>query len=149
VHVLSLATPNFDVLSQAHGPTTTPTTSKLSPTMSENVPPPSSTTVSGTNGDVPGQPYYEKTRRHLQELIRKKALISNNLANLEEQIYKKETEYLEETPAGNIITGFEGYTKGTNTGLGGRKRGNAVEGNRVFSRSGGVGVFGNAVCFAF
>lgn len=113
--------------------------------MAENVPPSSSATA---NGDVPGQPYYEKTRRHLQELLRKKALISNNLANLEEQIYKKETEYLEETPSGNIITGFENYTKGTNTGLGGRKRGNVVDGNRVFSRS-SVSFGGNGVRILF
>jgi hypothetical protein len=100
--------------------------------MSENVPP----AGAPANGDVPGQPYYEKTRRHLQELLRKKALISNNLTNLEDQIYKKETEYLEETPSGNIITGFENYTKGTSTGIGGgRKRGNVVDGNRVFSKS--------------
>ena len=108
--------------------------------MSENTAPSTSTTAAG---DVPGQPYYEKTRRHLQELLRKKALIANNLANLEDQIYKKETEYLEETPSGNIITGFENYTKGTSTGLGGRKRGNVVEGNRVFSKSSvGFGIGG-------
>lgn len=100
--------------------------------MSENVPP----AGASANGDVPGQPYYEKTRKHLKELLHKKAMIANSLANLEDQIYKKETEYLEETPSGNIITGFENYTKGTSTGVGGgRKRGNAVDGNRVFSKS--------------
>lgn len=51
-------------------------------------------------------------------------------------IYKNETEYLEDTPAGNIIVGFEGYTKGSSGAAagGGRRKGNVVEGNRVFSR---------------
>lgn len=85
---------------------------------------------------MPGQPYYEKTRKHLKDLLNKKTAIANSLANLEDQIYKKETEYLEETPSGNIITGFENYTKGTSTAIGGgRKRGNVVDGNRVFSNS--------------
>ncbi|KAG0651191.1 Chromatin modification-related [Hyphodiscus hymeniophilus] len=112
--------------------------------MSENAPP----SVVPTAGDVPGQPYYEKTRRHLQELLRKKNILTNNLANLEDQIYKKETEYLEETPSGNIITGFENYTKGTSGIGGGRKRGNVVDGNRVFSKS-SISFNANAVSASF
>jgi hypothetical protein len=112
----------------------------LPETMAENIPPSTNPPHNSTNAaDVPGQPYYEKTRRHLQELLRKKNLLTNSLAILEDQIYKKETEYLEETSQGNIIIGFENYTKGTGGGIGGgggRKRGMGIlEGNRVFSRS--------------
>src|SRR5205807_1245293 len=67
---------------------------------------------------------------------------------------KKETEYLEETPSGNIITGFESYTKGTTGGIGGgaaggrsRRGGGVSEGNRVFSRS-SVSFNANAVCIS-
>lgn len=113
--------------------------------MAENVPP----AGASSSGDVPGQPYYEKTRKHLVELLRRKAMLTNSLANLEDQIYKKETEYLEETPSGNIITGFENYTKGTSSGVGGgRKRGNAVDGNRVFSKS-SISYNANAVSAGF
>jgi chromatin modification-related protein EAF6 len=92
--------------------------------MSENAPP----TGAATNRDVPGQPYYEKTRQHLKELLHKRRMLARSLELQEEQIYKKETEYLEETPSGN--------TKGTSSAVGGaRKRGNAVDGNRVFSKS--------------
>ncbi len=31
----------------------------------------------------------------------------------EEAIFQKESDYLENTPSGNIITGFDNYTKGT------------------------------------
>ncbi|RFU32002.1 hypothetical protein B7463_g4301, partial [Scytalidium lignicola] len=99
--------------------------------MAENVPPASA------NGDVPGQPFYEKTRQHLKELLHKRRLLERSLTAQEEAIYKKETEYLEETPNGNIITGFESYTKGTSSTApnGSRRKGGIGEGNRVFSRS--------------
>lgn len=102
--------------------------------MTENVPPPN--TAAGTNGDVPGQPFYDKARAHLKDLLNKKRLLERSLAQQEESIYKKETDYLEETPSGNIITGFEAYTKGSGSSAPGQRRRAAVqESNRVFSRS--------------
>ncbi len=115
--------------------------------MAENQPPPAP-----AGGDVPGQPFYDKTRAHLKELLNKKRLLERSLQQNEDQIFKKETEYLEETPSGNIITGFESYTKGTTGGIGGgaaggrgRRGGGVSEGNRVFSRS-SVSFNANAVC---
>ncbi|CAG8975484.1 hypothetical protein HYALB_00004803 [Hymenoscyphus albidus] len=96
--------------------------------------PPSNNNTS-TSTDIPGQPFYDRTKQHLKELLRRKQILERNLQATEELIYKNETEYLEDTPAGNIIIGFEGYTKGTGAVVGaGRRKGNVVEGNRVFSR---------------
>lgn len=90
----------------------------------------------GNGADVPGQPFYDRTKQHLKDLLRRKQALERNLLATEEMIYKNETEYLEDTPAGNIIVGFEGYTKGSSGAAagGGRRKGNVVEGNRVFSR---------------
>ncbi|TAQ86530.1 hypothetical protein B7494_g5154 [Chlorociboria aeruginascens] len=76
--------------------------------MAENTAP----ATNGTNGDVPGQPFYEKARVHLTKLLEKKRVLERTLAQQEDLIYKRETDYLEETPTGNIIIGFENYTKG-------------------------------------
>lgn len=100
--------------------------------MGENAAPP----APAGNGEVPGQPFYDKTRQHLKELLHKKRLLERNLSLQEDTIFRKETEYLEETPSGNIITGFEAYTKATGAAGGAaRRRGGVSEGSRVFSRS--------------
>ncbi|KAL2072813.1 hypothetical protein VTL71DRAFT_12156 [Oculimacula yallundae] len=85
--------------------------------------------------DIPGQPFYDKTRLHLRSLLNKRREIEAKLQAQEADILKKETEYLDETPHGNIIIGFEGYTKGVSVVPGQRRRTVVVEGNRVFSRS--------------
>ena len=108
---------------------------------------PTSTTAmtSSAQADVPGLPFYEKSRLHLRDLLRKQQALQRNLANLEETIYRKETEYLEDTPSGNIILGFDGFVKGASVLGGGtagrrgvegdRSRGRGVDGVRLFSRS--------------
>lgn len=53
----------------------------------------------------------------------------------EETIYQKETDYLESTPHGNIITGFDNYTKGTTGAAAQRRKTGLTDANRVFSRS--------------
>jgi len=102
--------------------------------MAENTAP---APAAGANGEIPGQPFYDKTRQHLKDLLHKKRILERSLASQEEAIFKKETEYLEETPSGNIITGFEAYTKGSGSmAPGGQRRRAAVqEANRVFSKS--------------
>ncbi|KAK1755117.1 NuA4-domain-containing protein [Echria macrotheca] len=82
-----------------------------------------------------GIPFYEKQRSHLKELITKRRAIERRLAMQEDAIYQKETEYLENTPSGNIITGFDNYTKGTGTAAAARRKTGLTDANRVFSRS--------------
>lgn len=61
---------------------------------------------------------------------------------LEENILRVETQYLEETSAGNIIKGFDNYIKGaaTTTTTGGagtatRRKAPISDADRIFSRS--------------
>lgn len=53
----------------------------------------------------------------------------------EEHILAKETEYLENTPSGNIIIGFDNYTKGMSTAAAQRRKTGPTDALRVFSRS--------------
>lgn len=55
---------------------------------------------------------------------------------IEESIERKEGEYHDSTPSGNILTGFEHYTKGsTQAAAAQRRKGIHPEQLRVFSRS--------------
>jgi chromatin modification-related protein EAF6 len=102
--------------------------------MAENVPPAGG--ASGSNGDVPGQPFYDKARNHLKDLLEQRNKLGNNLSTLEDRIYAKETDYLEGTPSGNIVKGFENYTKGTGSSAPGQRRRVPVNNeDRLFSRS--------------
>lgn len=55
---------------------------------------------------------------------------------VESHIYTREGEYLEATPGGNIITGFDNYTKGTSASAAAqRRRTGQSDNNRVFTKS--------------
>ncbi|GAD99487.1 conserved hypothetical protein [Paecilomyces variotii No. 5] len=133
--------------------------------MAENVPPATSTpggasatVTTGPGGGAEqnatnrGLPYYEKLRRDLRDTLQKKRLMDKSMAQLEDQIYRFEQSYLEETTAGNIIKGFDNYIKGSSggsnlgasglaiTGGGGagvaaRRKSAVSDQDRVFSRS--------------
>ncbi|KAF2161880.1 hypothetical protein M409DRAFT_69416 [Zasmidium cellare ATCC 36951] len=106
--------------------------------MAENVPPNSAQPASAT-ADQPGRPYYESLRGTLRQTLEKKRRLDEQLAALEEQIYKTEGMYLEETSnSGNIVRGFDGWVK--NVQVSGRvaddrRRGRVRDEDRVFSRS--------------
>ncbi|CAK7232495.1 hypothetical protein SBRCBS47491_008290 [Sporothrix bragantina] len=87
------------------------------------------------NADTPGMPYYEKSRQHLKELLQKRKTLERQLHTREETIAQKETEYLENTANGNIITGFDNYIKGITGAAAQRRKTGVTEANRLFTRS--------------
>ncbi|RMZ66627.1 Histone H4 acetyltransferase 4 complex Eaf6 [Pyrenophora seminiperda CCB06] len=108
--------------------------------MAENATPGSANNASADSSR--GMPYYERLRRDLRESLNKKRQVDNNLLQLEENILRVETQYLEETSAGNIIKGFDNYIKGaaTTTAAGGagtttRRKAPISDADRIFSRS--------------
>ena len=56
-------------------------------------------------------------------------------ASTEEHIATKESDYLEATPSGNIVIGFDNYVKGANAAVAQRRKTGLADQNRVFSRS--------------
>jgi chromatin modification-related protein EAF6 len=110
--------------------------------MAENVPPPNSTTTqAATNNtaDQPGRPYYESLRASLRTILDKKRKLDEALSSIEDNIFKAEGAYLEETAnSGNIVRGFDGWVKGVQVSTRGaddRRRGRVRDEDRVFSRS--------------
>lgn len=86
--------------------------------------------------NVPGKPYYDQQVAALKKAVSMKAQLENKLQRNRDAIYQKEGDYLENTPNGNIILGFENYTKGTGVGAGAsRRRGNIAENSRIFTMS--------------
>ncbi|OAL39305.1 hypothetical protein AYO20_01175 [Fonsecaea nubica] len=106
--------------------------------MAENIPPGSGSAPKPTAGnDRPGLPYYEKLRRDLRDTLQKKRLLDRNLAVIEDQIYRQETAYLEETAiAGNIVKGFDNYIKASAVSAAASSAGGTVSGSAV---GGGLG----------
>ncbi|KAF2421018.1 NuA4-domain-containing protein [Tothia fuscella] len=108
--------------------------------MTENAPPSANATSSDSSR---GMPYYDRLRRDLRDLLQKKRAADSQIAILEDRIYGIETDYLEQTTAGNIIKGFDNYVKGSTgastLGVGGgtatRRKGGITEADRIFSRS--------------
>jgi hypothetical protein len=107
--------------------------------MTENKAPGDAPNASTTTADQPGRPYYEQLRTTLRGTLDKKRKLDEQLAALEEQIFKVEGAYLEETSnSGNIVRGFDGWVKGVSVGGRGaddRRRGRIRDEDRVFSRS--------------
>ncbi|KAF9879941.1 histone acetyltransferase subunit NuA4 [Colletotrichum karsti] len=89
---------------------------------------------SGAQQPAPTMAKYREEQALLRTMLDKRAAIARRLATIESDIEQKETTYLESTPNGNIIAGFDNYIKGTGAAAQRRKAG-ATEQNRVFSRS--------------
>ncbi|CDK27076.1 unnamed protein product [Kuraishia capsulata CBS 1993] len=54
---------------------------------------------------------YEKLKKKLHQRIQDKRNLDKQLTQLEEEIFNKETLYLSEATYGNIIKGFDNFTK--------------------------------------
>ncbi|KAJ9648549.1 hypothetical protein H2201_000881 [Coniosporium apollinis] len=109
--------------------------------MAENAPPAASA-ANAKDDSARGMPYYDKLRRDLRETMQKKRILEQNMSATDDQIYKMETAYLEESTAGNIIRGFENYVKGSTSGASGAGAGTSTrrkaainDADRIFSRS--------------
>ncbi|KAI5815409.1 histone acetyltransferase subunit NuA4-domain-containing protein [Pyronema omphalodes] len=75
--------------------------------------------------------YYDRIKKQLRDLIHSKRHNDKQLSIYEENIYKAETAYLEETPNGNIVKGFDNYIKAAAP----RRKTNFNDQDRIFSLS--------------
>ncbi|ETS87571.1 hypothetical protein PFICI_01399 [Pestalotiopsis fici W106-1] len=78
---------------------------------------------------------YEAEKKIIKDAIARRAKIMSELSTLEGKIADLENRYLESTPTGNILTGFDNYTKGLTGAAAQRRKAGTAEQNRVFSRS--------------
>jgi chromatin modification-related protein EAF6 len=102
--------------------------------MTENIAPGS---AAKPPADRPGLPYYEKLRRDLRDTLQKKRILDRNMAAIEDQIYRQETSYLEETSiAGNIVKGFDSYIKAAAVSSSANSAGGTISGSAA---GGGLG----------
>ncbi|KAH8736961.1 histone acetyltransferase subunit NuA4-domain-containing protein [Ilyonectria robusta] len=89
----------------------------------------------GSGAGQPTMSEYKKAQARVRDLVEKRRLLERRLTQVEDGIAQKESAYLESTPAGNIITGFDNYMKGTSGAAAQRRKAGPMEQNRVFSRS--------------
>ncbi|KAG6034366.1 hypothetical protein E4U41_006564 [Claviceps citrina] len=89
----------------------------------------------GAPGSLPTLAEYKESQARVRELIEKRRAFDKRLNQVEESIMIKEASYLESTPSGNIITGFDNYMKGTTWAAAQRRKSGLLDQNRVFSRS--------------
>ncbi len=80
---------------------------------------------------------YEKLKKKLKESLGKKKDLEKTLTKLEEDIFNKETKYLSDgINHGNIIKGFENFTKNvSNSSTGRTKKIQFTDEDRIFSLS--------------
>ncbi|KAJ6445813.1 Phenylalanine-tRNA ligase alpha subunit [Purpureocillium lavendulum] len=90
----------------------------------------------GAGGNAPATTAeYKKAQARVRELVERRRAQERKLAAVEDSIASKEAAYLDSTPAGNIITGFDNYMKGQSGAAAQRRKAGPMEQNRVFSRS--------------
>ncbi|KAI5950399.1 EAF6 [Candida margitis] len=73
---------------------------------------------------------YNELKKKLTQQILKKQEITNKLSKLEDTIYQKESDYFEESYSGNIVKGFENFSKSSGGGSGGSGGGSGTSGFR-------------------
>lgn len=95
---------------------------------------------------APTMQMYKEEQQKLRAMLERRTQLARKLAALETEIEQKEATYLESTPHGNIISGFDNYIKGTSGGGAARRKQGTTEHNRVFSRS-SISYRPGSVCF--
>lgn len=74
---------------------------------------------------------YERTLRQLRMMLDHSQKVDKELEALEDKLANEEDLYLQESSAGNIVKGFDHYTKSNQN----RRRSNLTANDRIFSRS--------------
>lgn len=77
---------------------------------------------------------YNTVKNKLTQQILRKQELDSKLSKLEDSIYEKENEYFAESTYGNIVKGFDNFTK-TNTGGSNKKRITYTDEDHIFSLS--------------
>ncbi|CAI4217098.1 unnamed protein product [Parascedosporium putredinis] len=94
-----------------------------------------SSAVAGIAGPLPTLQEYKKEQVRLREMIEKQKHLFKKLIQLEDTIIQKEATYIESSPTGNIITGYDNYIKGSSGSAAQRRKLGSIEQHCVFSRS--------------
>ncbi|KAI5957957.1 EAF6 [Candida theae] len=77
----------------------------------------SSSSTRGSKGVASIDKYNELKKKLTQQILKKQEL-TNKLSKLEDTIYQKESSYFEESYSGNIVKGFENFSKSSGGGAG-------------------------------
>lgn len=84
--------------------------------------------------EVPSIEKYTALKNQLTQQILKKQELDSKLSKLEDSIYDKENEYFNESIYGNIVKGFQNFTK-TNTSGSNKRRITYTDSDHIFSLS--------------
>ncbi len=77
---------------------------------------------------------YTNLCKELKSLIQQKRGLDKKLASIEEEIFQRETIYLEDSLNGNMVKGFDNYTRSSaNNTM--KRRNNLSNEDRIFSLS--------------
>ncbi|KAG5417584.1 EAF6 [Candida metapsilosis] len=76
---------------------------------------PSSSSTKQSKGAASVEKYNDLKKKLTQQILKKQE-IANKLAKLEDTIYQKESSYFEESYSGNIVKGFENFSKSSGGG---------------------------------
>lgn len=90
-----------------------------------------------TNTPTPSIEQYTNLKNQLTQQILQKQELDNKLNKLESEIYDKENEYFNESTFGNIVKGFENFSKTSGGGLNGsnKKKITYTDDDHIFSLS--------------
>lgn len=91
--------------------------------------------AAGASPDVPSIDKYTEVKNQLTEQILKKQELTAKLTALEDSIYEKETDYFNESTYGNIVKGFENFSKTSGGGGSNKRRYQYTDDDHIFSLS--------------